>query len=360
MSFHPSMGAGIRPAQAPDITLVIPGLVWPASDIAASLHRDPPIALSAMLGRAKITKTRCRTILDWLNPEGSGQLPLGRMRLSGEPAQDHPPPTETGSVLCADPVSLFFARDALLVLGPQHLSITAEETGSMIGMLNREFADLGQFWAASPTRWYLQTDKPCARFQPIEDADGRPAALFQPEGEHAKDWSRICNEIQIAMHAHPANEIRVQENQPRINALWFWGDGDQSLRLTGLQATRLFSKDPLLCGIFTRAGLSTCPPDSTALLKTKDGSNLWFEQRLQTAMLDGSMESWHNALTSLEQDLLNPLWRALCTGQVRSLKILVPADKGGFEATLDRQSRWKIWRSPMKTGDLCALLQGSR
>lgn len=354
------MGPGIRPAQAPDITLVIPGLVWPTGNIAASLRQTPSTTLPLLLGRARIREIPYRHILDWLNPEGSGQLPLGRMRLAGEPGQTEQAPARTGSVLCADPVSLFFARDALVVLGPDHLSITEDETNALIDMLNHEFEDLGRFWSASPTRWYLQTEKPCARFQPLEDVDGRPAAFFQPEGEHAKDWSRIGNEIQIAMHAHPANGIRAQENRPRINAVWFWGNGNQSLRLTGLQATRLFSKDPLLCGIFTRAGLPTCPPDCATLLKTKDGNNLWFEQTLQAAMLDGTVENWRSALTRLEQDLLDPLWQALHAGRIRALRIVAPADKGGFEATLDRPSRWKIWRRPLKTADLCSLLQGSR
>ncbi|MBK9218438.1 MAG: hypothetical protein IPL70_08430 [Uliginosibacterium sp.] len=223
MSFHPSMGANAqRKLQARNrVSCILPGLVWPGS-VGTSLQNLVLPGLAALLGRARVENLPAEPYAAWLSRQfGAESLPWGALRWVGDDLRGE----ANAYTLCADPVSLAFARDTLILKGPRELALQPDEISALISTLNTEFADVGHFHAASPERWYLLPAQAAGvRFQPLADVLGRPVALFQPEGDDAPRWARLANEIQIVLHNHPVNRAREARGQPLVNALWFWGE----------------------------------------------------------------------------------------------------------------------------------------
>jgi hypothetical protein len=355
-----------------ELSCLLPGLKWPGKLPSALLEASAFPALCALAGRGRHLPCPARNTLDWLAADGlttdlppryqTPALPWGRLRLAGEDGISEFSASE-GKVLCADPIAICFVRDALLVLGPHSLQLSREEADALCAMLNTEFADVGRFHAATPERWYLQTSLASAHFQPLEDVVGRPVAYFPPEGEHAPAWNRLANEIQTALFAHPVNQSRQAEGRPLANAVWFWGEGgqNQDQALTAIPAPKfswVASADPALRGLASTLGLHGIAPQQPT--SGMPGHALWHDARLQQAVLDGNIQAWKEGLEALERELFGPLWQAWQAGRLQCVKLIVPADRDGFDITLGSKLRWAFWRRPLNTESLCSLLQGSR
>jgi hypothetical protein len=93
-------------------------------------------------------------------------------------------------------------------------------------------------------------------------AEGLNVEHYLPQGQQARVWRRILNEIQMLWHDHPVNRQRQALRQMPVNALWFGGrlaprrpDGitDGSVACTGgrLGAGRVVmrAQDPMLKGL---------------------------------------------------------------------------------------------------------------
>lgn len=333
------------------VSCILPGLVWPGS-VGTSLQNLELPGLAAILGRSRLEKLPAEPYAAWLSRQfGAENLPWGPLRCAGEDL----PGEANANTLCADPVSLAFARDALILKGPRELALQPDEISALIATLNTELADTGSFLAASPERWYLQPTQPAGvRFQPLADVLGRPVALFQPEGDDAARWARLANEIQILLHNHPVNRAREEHGQPLVNALWFWGEGSATSALRA-PADTLIGDDPMLRGL-----AKTCQTpwlSRTAAGKGVGGHSWWLNTELQQAALAGDFMAWLAALQRLDAELLQPLWHAWRSGQLAELQLIAPSDKTLLQALLGKPHRLAFWRKPLPAAKLGAVLQ---
>lgn len=338
------MGPRVPAKRSASLTCILPGLVWPTPD-GTRLPDLPALpALSALLGRARSSVCPSRSAADWFTAQcGLAVLPWGRLRLAGE----NLPGTETDAeILCADPVGIGFARDTLLVQGPQSLALTQEEADSLCATLNREFGALGVFRCAAPQRWYLESRQAPAFFAPLEDVVGRPAAYFTPEGEHAATWNRVTNEIQTVLFADPVNQARQAAGKPMANAVWFWGEARSGVKPPRLPVSRIVSSDEAIRGLAMSTGIATATPQ-TELLPQGGGRMLWHEAALHEAALVGDFDTWQRELERLERTLLAPAWEAWRSGRLETLSVVTPGDRGGLELRLPASLRWAFWRRPL-------------
>jgi hypothetical protein len=274
--------------------------------------------------------------------------------LAGE---DTHPTTAATHVLCADPVSLSFASDALLLRGPRELALQPLEVSALIDTLNTEFADLGHWLAASPERFYLLAKEPVgARFHPLAEVLGRPVAFFPSEGEDARRWNRLANEIQVCLHNHPVSQARSERGQLAPNALWFWGQADTALPALQAPTTHLCSSDPLLRGLARRAACQFI--DSPARICAGLPGQSWLHDgRLQEAAQMGDFNAWLGGLQEIERRLLQPLLAAWQSGRIQELRLRAPSDKCLLSVRLPRLARWAFWRKPLAGSGLSAWLQ---
>jgi hypothetical protein len=340
------------------VVCILPGLVWPAA-ISETTWEHPLGALAAILGRGKIRRHSGIPYLKWLARQfGEDNPSWGALRRLGEDEPQRLHMESSHKILCADPISLGFTRDALLVHGPQSLSLAQTEVDALLHALNTEFIDLGTFHAASPERWYLDTTKASAIFHPLSDVVGRPVALFAPEGEQAREWNRIANEIQVVMHAHPVNQARVAQGLQEANALWFWGQDSGQALSRQLPAERFISTDPLVRGLARKHGVdSVFPHGASASFEATPGTTWWHDGSLYEATQRGDFSAWIKALERINTELLDPVWHAWRQGRLQSISVLAPGDKSSLIVTLGQGARLAFWRRPMNLDRLMKLLQ---
>ena len=126
--------------------------------------------------------------------------------------------------LRATPVNLQVARDSIM-LAEDQLNLSMDETQALLTSLAQHFDDMA-FFAPHPQRWYVRLDAPPAISTTLlEQARGRDVSRLMPQGAETKQWRSRNNEMQMLLHAHPANEAREAAGMLPANSLWLWGGG---------------------------------------------------------------------------------------------------------------------------------------
>ncbi|NUQ48777.1 MAG: hypothetical protein HUU27_02505 [Phycisphaerae bacterium] len=336
------------------IQLLIPGLLWPTTTLlgpAAGLALD---GLATLLGRGTRSMLGFEPYDSQLarlfGLEGDA-LPLAALRRLGE--ADTAPPADGGHWLCADPVNLSFAREHLLLQAFDDDQLTREESAGLVAALNEVFVDLGHFEACTPTRWYLRLPRATkVTLYPLDDVVGRPVKHFLPEGDDARLWQRTMNEAQIVLHNHALSRAREESGQRTVNSVWLWGAGEFD-RMPQAPTALVQATDPLSIGL---ARASRCPvaaPDLASALK-QDTLVVIDGLRKPAQRLD--LDVWRSGLDALERDWFAPLAEALNRGQIDSLRLIAPGDRGTLLVARRRSDRWKFWRKPY---ELDALLKSA-
>jgi hypothetical protein len=350
------------------LVLVVPGLIWlspqaphPAEDVSHT-------ALARLLGRGR-QRMESAIFLEHLLARLLGAthlhrpLPLALLRRFGEDsasgrAGEHAQDNDEAYWLCADPVNLSYMGGHVLLdefsADESGAEIDAAEAAALIATLNDEFADLGHFSAATPTRWYLRMDRPAkARFFPLDEVVCRPVQNFLPtdgEGDDGRHWQHALNEIQVALHNHPVNTAREAAGRRPINSLWFWGNGAQFTRDTpDTPRFAVQSRDPMARGLARAVGIEPGMPDVDSALRA---DTLAVLDMLVSPVRHLDAARWQDALATLERDWFAPVVRALDRGVLRHFALHIPGERDSFSLTLDSGARWCFWRKPLS---LCAV-----
>lgn len=326
------------------LQLLIPGLLWPVATLlgpASGLALD---GLATLLGRGRRQVTAFepydRQLARLFGLHGD-LLPLAALRRLGEAAAAAPAPGSHW--LCADPVNLSFAREHLLLQAFPDEELDAAESAELVAELNGIFADLGQFEACTPTRWYLRLHAPTTvTLYPLDDVTGRPVKHFLPDGDDARLWQRTMNEAQIVLHNHARNRAREEAGQRAINSVWLWGAGALDTPPQA-PARHVQATDPLSIGLARAAGAAVGSPDPVAAL-AQDTLVVLDALRKPAQQLD--LEAWRRGLEALEHDWFAPLAEAFRNGRIERLRVSAPSDRGTLELTLRASERWKFWRKP--------------
>ncbi len=208
------------------------------------------------------------------------------------------------------------------------LPLDANDAASFAPELQALFDDAGyRLETVAPHRWYLRMprDAVVPRFATPATALGADPFDHRPEGEGAREWRGLDNEVQITLHQHPRNRERQQRGLPPINALWWWGDADLPDKWNSTIPT-LHSDDPLLQGLARVANM-----DAVALPPRwpSDAKGLY---DLRGVSRDGFYEQWlQPALDDIEKGIAMQ-W--MCE------------EGPGFH--LKNLQRWRFWRRPFQ------------
>lgn len=331
------------------IHLVVPGLLWPKDSLAEVTRGLELPALHALLGRGRRARRPAVTAERWLC-EAFGikgeELPVGALRLLGE---GRDPGGEAW--LCADPVHLRFSRNTLVVdaAGPD---LGMDEAAQFAAALNAHLADFGEFLAPHPRRWYLRA-KAAPRILTHSPAAvaGRTLEPFLPQGEDARDWRRLINEVQVLLHNHPLNAAREAAGRPTANSLWPWGAGPLPAAATP-PAPHLHADHPLALGLARLAGVTAAPVPADA--GNAVPHSLTFLESLGTAALALDAAAWRAGLAELEARWFAPMLAALKARRTHGLRLTALGDEGVVDVTLDAGDRWRFWRRPKSLAELPA------
>lgn len=331
-----------------ELTLVIPGLLWPAESV-AEVSADLALpALSALLATESVVRQPPRPLehllsADWgLDP---ATAPCAALRLAGSGG-------EPGSTvwMCADPAHLRFARESLVLADNHELMVTDDEAAAIVATLNETFADVGRFSVGASGEWYLRMAAlPAIETHPVSAVLGRNIETWLPVGAQAKPWRRLINELQMALHGHPANAAREAAGKPAINTLWLWGPGALDIAVP-----RRF--DAVLAHHALARGLAVCSGGTAAPLPPRYADpgadrTLALIEHLDYAALTQNAAAWRAGLMEVEADWLAPALRALKSGALSRLRLLLTGDHATLDVACARPAWWRFWRQGMLLED---------
>lgn len=334
------------------LTLLVPELIWPEPADQLTLGKLDTPGLAWLLACSAFSRKPRRPFETALAGQFNlGSSAYGALRLLGESNSEG---ALEGDWLCADPVHLRFHQERIILADAGAFELDEDEAQLIVGGLNAEFADIGQFRIATARRWYLKLNAQTGghlldaavdhAIQPISAVAGRRVDSEISDKNAA--LTRWLNEIQMFLHSHPVNERRQAEGKPAINSLWLWGGGRLPHPVPG-QFTGAWSDNALATGLARASGLPVHPlPASLA-----DILKLASPGTRQLAVLDSLLppvlyddgEGWRAALQALETNWFAPL-RAALGRQIETLTIVAPTIYGELTWSLHGRDRWKFWR----------------
>jgi hypothetical protein len=322
----------------PHLTLAIPGLNL-AGPQALTAHPD----LQLLLARAKKTSAPGRdqeaALFAAFGYEGD-KLPVAWAGYLGETGDQ-----ADGYCLRADPVHLVPDRDELVLAAAEGLVLKQLEADCLVSAINEHFnEEPWRLTACAPHRWYLRLPQaPGLHTHPLREALGKPIAAYMPEGEAARYWRQVTNEVQMLLHNNEVNREREAAGQLPVNGLWLWGGGG-AFALAPSRWGLVWSDEPVSRGLAIQAH-TPCeglPADAHGWLQDNlvPGQQLFVLAGLEAAWSQGEAH-WQEQLATLVAQWVSPLLAALRRGQIESLSLL-PCNGQHFCLTRGGLSRW--WR----------------
>jgi len=280
--------------------LILPGLL--------AAHARLP-SLELLLARARVARGDPQGTVAWLGRAcGLDPLPAGALT-AGEP----------GDWVRADPVHYRLLRDRVVIVPATLEAGTAQ---ALVGTLNRHFADQHVFRAVAPHAWVMSGAPSPLETPSAAEVAGRDFADVLP----AAPWAALLNEIQMALHEHPANEGCEAE----ANGVWLWGAGRLPAAVRAPWRS-IVSNDPLAEGIARAAGIEhgPLPAEANQWLRTRTGEG-------RHAAVLGPLDS------ALEDGWFAPLVSALRDGRIGMLTLGAP--EAGIVVEAVRLDLRRFWR----------------
>jgi hypothetical protein len=326
------------------ITLFVPSLFWPETGDPDPYSGLRLPALESLLSRGSAADGACENEPAWLCERfGVAKqidwpvAPLAFAGDGGEPGSEY--------WLRADPVHLRLHNNGLILLAPETLEITEDESHDLTGALNRQFDAEGfVVHAPHPRRWYLKMPQ-AQKIRTVtpKEAIGRDVNRLLPEGEERLRWHRIFNEVQMLLHAHPVNAAREDRGAAVVNSLWFWGGG--TVPAVSSTFDEMQSDDPLALGLARLAGIISTPLPVDGGFAA--GNNTLVELRdAEREFMRGNVAGWWRALESLETRWFVPIFDLLRSGRIGRALITTVADGRKHEWSVTRGALWQIWKRP--------------
>lgn len=245
--------------------------------------------------------------------------------------------------LRADPVHLRVMRDRLVLTDGRTLNVSAEETDKLAASIGQHFGDALRPIAVDPHRWYLAfPNAPSLITTPPSIAIGCDIDRLQPQGDDAKRFRSLSNELQMLLFAHPVNQAREARGELPVNSLWLWGGGVKPE--VNQAAAALYTDDPEAAAIGRYCGTQVYPTPSTLQKLQLQSENVILLDALTLAGQCGDAYGWREAIRRLEKDWFVPLRGGLRATSPAGLQLADPVN--GKSLHVHRLDAWKIWRRP--------------
>lgn len=331
-----------------DLTLYLPGLIWLDSHTAddACTGLSLPM-LSRLLERGKREVHPCEASAFLCHAFGLNMLAPARQVASANSNVDD-------TWLLAQPVHVRLERDRMLLFDDIHLS--KQESITLLTDLNAHFAEDGICFMISPSdgQWLLHTTSPTkTRFFPLMDVIGNHIDDYRPQHDETLCWTKLMNEVQMFLFAHPVNLDRESRGVPVVNSLWLWGGGAENTPEKMLDI--LFADDPLWLHYARQTQILSraVQPSLDLCLQAAKGNQrvgIYLPQLYLPAQYR-QVWGWRTALQAMEKDWFLPLVNALRHGKLRSAQIYCHGEHG-ITCKIQQKDLWKFWRQSVSLADL--------
>ncbi len=241
--------------------------------------------------------------------------------------------------VCADPVHLRADVDSALLVEGEHLGLDENQARDLLASVQDWFGRDGwRFTMSGALHWYAfppQGLEPPPWPEPAEIA-GSDVGPYIRGREQSAEWRRFYTELQMLLARAPVNLGRMSQDEPAVNALWFWG-GRRVGNSASSPVSLVFASDPILIGMADAAGIEVKTIQRDEVLR--GGGIAWLNDLRPAAAYD-DIEAWQTALSHLDEVWFAPLAKAL---RARHLKrVHVYGDAWQWECR--RRAPWRLLR----------------
>ncbi len=302
------------------LTVIIPGLAPLLSqELAASLL---PKQLKKILKHGKETPdeaTLVRHLFRLFSKAKMESNDLPDIAMSG-----------IGSGIRLSPCYLRADRDQLRLFGPEQLALTESEATKLIAFIQPLMP--AELTLDTADKWHLALpEAPKADFTALADVVGRAVQPYLPQGDEARDWIRLWNEVQMQLHECPLNEQRASAGKLPVNSVWFWGLGDFEPAINRWNS--IAGEQDALFDLARSVNLTVHPLEREVSHLSR-GNHLWL---LPEFSLEQDIET---QLADLEKTVFEPVMAALKWRKTSTASFVFP-ELARYEIT--PMSAWKSW-----------------
>ena len=260
-------------------------------------------------------------------------------------AKRHLGVAEGQAAVLASPVWQRMGMNHVDMLNASDIGVEALETERFCFDLSAFYQDEG--WRFLPLRadlWLVCVpEMPDWQVPPLPDVLGAADGSQRAQGRDSGQWLQKQTEIQMWLHSHPLNSARKAAGQPEVNGVWLWQDLDGSVAEAPLLATdnpwAQFYPGEKLDAPYDFAAWQTLSAEQP---QPRSDGLIWLDD-LAASAHTGDTGAYVQALQSLETRWFAPLWQALRSGRLNSLRILTDGEYGG-ELRLSSKPQRAFWK----------------
>ncbi|MBR7792227.1 hypothetical protein KDM87_06415 [Undibacterium sp. FT147W] len=204
------------------------------------------------------------------------------------------------------PVHIHIARDHLVLTDQRRLDISEPESRVLFDIAKTAADEAGmtlQYGDAST--WFLRADGWAGLKTASADAAcGHNVDIWMPDGEHARAWRKLQNEIQMLWFTHTLNDEREALGKKVINSVWLSGGAGTLMRQNKPTHTAHSFGDLL-------TGSDASSTDVVCVL---------LEQLTESA-INSDWGQWLSQIQTLENEWFAPVLAALKNRQLDSVTL---------------------------------------
>jgi len=237
---------------------------------------------------------------------------------------------QSGFWFSLQPVHIHFARDHLVLMDQRRLLITDDESRQLFNIAKTVCDEFQMELVFGDNHtWFLRCDSWSGlKTSTIDAACGHNIDIWMAQGDHARAWRKLQNEIQMLWFSHEINQQRESNGQNTINSVW------------------------LSCGADKPSS------NRKTLMNLADSSN--FAQHLSSPIVSSSLvldaltgaamnsdwSYWLEQMHELEKNYFAPLLAALQKNELQELKLICSDARQIMEFKLTPWSLRKFWVKP--------------
>ena len=253
----------------------------------------------------------------------------------------------TGHWLILQPAHIQISSTHPSLADPRALQLNEADARALYDAARPYFEELGKpLLYGAPGLWFVRADDWATLSTASPDSVvNQNLGDWLPEGERARDYRRLQNEIQMLWHQHPVNAEREARGLPAVNSYWCWAGasaaasapsapllavsgGPSWLQSLAVPAWRQADVAQLFAGAGSAHNTVMVVPDLIAPGQASE----WAE--------------WLAAFEHIDRHWCAPLLAALLDGRVQRINLLLSHRDSWLDVSSTRLAQRKFWRKP--------------
>ncbi|MFZ6849954.1 hypothetical protein [Undibacterium sp. RuRC25W] len=238
---------------------------------------------------------------------------------------------QEGNWFTLQPVHIHFASDHLVLMDTRRLQLSEVESKQLFTIAKAMCDEVQmELLYGDVNTWFLRADAWSGLTTATVDAAcGHNIDIWMAQGEQARAWRKLQNEIQMAWFSYPINEERENQGLNPVNSVW------------------------LSCGS------SELLPTNQNYLKNTDATKLIHQENqvgttlVLDALISPSINNdwayWLENIHQLEQDYFTPLLSAVKQNRLQQLNLICTDATQAYQFTVTPWSLRQFWIKPSLT-----------